>query len=184
MRWLSAPIGVALLSTLACAGGGSGTAESAATAGAAAQDTSLYFAPLPREDANILDSAMAALSRGDAEAFGATMTDSVVYMLPSGEVMNGRQSVVDYWKNRWTTLIKSLVYTDQALLAFNLTRTNTNNPLGKYVLMWVTGNTTYQNGKSITFPLHVAVHVDSTGRIDRFSGYYDTKGIADATASK
>lgn len=144
-------------------------------------DTNQYMLPLSRQETQPLRDALAALERGDIAGLTSFLSDSVVMVMPAGNELKGKQAVADYWSNRFKTVLKSLKYSNIAGIGFNLYRTRVNAALGKYYAVWYTVDATYSNGKSITFPAHIAVHTDASGKFDRWMSYYDTKGIAKIT---
>lgn len=143
-------------------------------------DTNQYMVPLPSTAIQPLRDAMSALERGDVAALVSNMADSILYVMPDGSEMKGKQVVADYWTNRLKTVVKSLKYTNGAGIGFDVFRTASTATPGKYLMMWYTTEATYQNGKSVTFPAHIAVHLDAAGKFDKWMGYYDTKGISAA----
>lgn len=143
-------------------------------------DTNQYMVPLPKGSVQPLKDAMAALERGDVAALVANMADSISYIMPDGTEMKGKQAVADYWTNRLKTVIKSLKYTNGAGIGIDVFRAASTAMPGKYLMMWYTVEATYQNGKSVTFPAHIATHLDASGKFDKWMSYYDTKGIAAA----
>lgn len=175
----------ATLFAVACTDSSGGTAAatpSATMVSIDTADTNQYMLPLGREASQPVRDAYAALEKGDVAAFVSNMSDSIVFILPDGTEIKGKQAVTDYWTNRFATIIKQLKYSNVAAISFDLYRTRANTALGKYTGIWMTVEGTYQTGKSVTFPAHAAVHSDASGKFDRWMSYYDTKGIAAATA--
>lgn len=176
----------ATLAAVACADS-SGTAGSTPAAGGTmvsvdTADTNQYMLPLPKGSVQPLKDAMAALERGDVAALVSNMADSISYIMPDGTEMKGKQAVADYWTNRFKTVIKTLKYSNGAGVGIDVFRPASTAMPGKYLMMWYTVDATYQNGKSVTFPAHIAAHLDASGKFDKWMSYYDTKGIAAATA--
>lgn len=171
---------------MGCGAAGSSDAANAAPATAVVIDTAdaeQYMIPLPRSAAQPLRDAIAALENGDVAGMTANMADSIVMVMPNGNELRGKQVVAAYWEDRFKRVLKTLKYSKLAALSFNLYRSDAGATLGTYHMVWYTVDATYQTGKSVTFPAHLAVHVDSTGKFDRWLSYYDTQGIALATGN-
>lgn len=140
------------------------------------------MSPLLGPELQPMRDALTALEQNNMPGLVATMTDAVVYVQPDGTELTGKQAVADYWSDRRGTQIKTLALVDRAVMGMNLFRTSTATPLGKYLMAWFVADVTYLNGRSLKIPVHVTVHLDASGKIDRWNNFYDTRGIAEATA--
>lgn len=188
MRRLLIPaILAATLTAAACAkpaGDAAGTPVSRTLVSIDTADTNQYMIPLGSPATQPMRDAIMALERGDIPAMMANMSDSVVWIMPDGSEIKGKQAVSDYWTDRRANVIASMKFGPLAGLGFQLFRSRNGGTLGKYLMVWTTVDATYKNGKSVKFPGHMAVLLDEAGKFSRWMNYYDTKGIADAQAAK
>lgn len=136
-------------------------------------DANSTFLPLGDTETRPLREAIAALERGDVAGFVANMADTVVVVAPDGTEMKGRQQLYDYWTTRFKTDLKEVAYARSSYLGLNAFRPGAPAMPGKYLMVWSTVTATYQDGRSATFPAHLAVHLDAAGRFDGLFTYFD-----------
>jgi len=104
-----------------------------------------------------------------------------MYRWSSGDSLNGKKAVADYYKGRWA-LIESFSYSQQVFLPImvRVQQAEAQRP-GKWVLSWSFAHVKYKNGKRLNFWVHNVNHYNDAGKVDFVGQYLDRHPIIEAT---
>lgn len=158
-----------------------GTEPTTATANPAADTKSSGNELLPMSEADAVKAGMEAFAKGDIDGMTANYDDNILYRWSSGDSLNGKQAVADYYKGRWA-LIESFSYSDQIFLPVMVREQQSPyHRLGKWVLSWSFAHVKYKNGKKLDFWIHAVSHYNDAGKVDYIGQYLDRHPIIEAT---
>jgi hypothetical protein len=111
--------------------------------------------------------------------------DNAVYVWSSGDSLNGKKAITDYWKDRRSNVIDSLTFMNDVWLPIKV-----NEPQqkvvkrGVWLLSWYQVSTKYKNGKKVGMWVHTDMHFNENDKIDRVIQYLDRAPINAALAKK
>jgi hypothetical protein len=127
----------------------------------------------------------AQLSSGDVEGWISNYADNAVYQWSAGDSLAGKEAIGKYWKNRMTTVIDSLSFSNDIWLPLKVNTPQRGPDMaGVWLLSWYQVNVKYRNGKKLVFWTHVDHHFDANDKIDRTIQYIDRAPVNAALASK
>ena len=156
-------------------------ATNATTASPAADGKKSYGELLDMSEADAAKAGMVAFAKGDIDGMTANYDDNILYRWSSGDSLNGKQAVADYYKGRWA-LIDSFSYSDQIFLPVMVREQQSPyQRLGKWVLSWSFAHVKYKNGKKLDFWIHGVSHYNEAGKVDYIGQYLDRHPIIEAT---
>lgn len=121
-----------------------------------------------------------ALCRGDMEGFIKPYTEDAIYRWNYGDSLVGRQAILDYWKERRSSVIDTITYKNEAWLAIKANDVPKHIKPGVYALGWADFTVTYTNGSSIDMNIHTIFRYDKDDKIISTLQYLDRSLIANA----
>jgi hypothetical protein len=136
-------------------------------------DANSIFLPLGDTETRPLRDAIDALERADVSGHVTHMADAIVVVAPDGSELVGRRAIFDLWSRRFATEVKAITFARSSYLGMYVFRPAPPTAPGKYLLLWSTVTATFHSGRSVTFPAHIAVHLDPDGKFDRLHSYHD-----------
>ncbi len=136
-------------------------------------------------DSNLVNSVKAtftAFENKDINGYTANLADNVKFRWSSGDSLDGKQAVKDYYAGRFN-IIDNIKYSSHIFLPVmaNASPNGGETPTGKWMLSWFKVNVKYKNGKSIMFWAHNVQHYNDAGKVDQFTQYIDRHPIMEAT---
>ena len=121
---------------------------------------------------------LAQLSSGDVDGWVSAYADNAVFLWSSGDSLSGKAAIMEYWKNRRTKVIDSIVYMNDIWLPIKVNQPQKGPDMpGVWLLGWYQVSVKYKNGKKIGFWMHVDSHFDGNDKIDRTIEYLDRAPI-------
>lgn len=146
--------------------------------------------PMPAEiaDARYIDMGKAMMkdfAAGNIDAWGQTLADNVVYQYSSGDSLAGKQAVMDYWKDRYARVVKTVTMANDIWLPMqvNVPQKGPDMP-GLWLLNWSEVTAEYRNGKTLKFWVHQSIHLNPSEKVDRIVMYMDRAPVNAALAAK
>jgi len=125
-----------------------------------------------------------AFTKGDIDGMAANFADNIRYGWSSGDSLNGKQAVIDYYKGRWK-VIDSASVSETIVLPIQANESQSKMaPTGKWVLYWGLWHVKYKNGNKISFWMHNVNHFNDAGKVDYVGQYIDRAQILKASNSK
>jgi hypothetical protein len=165
---------------IACNSGSDSKTEAAAvdaTASPAAPDT---LELLPSSSTAMARQALEAYAAGNMDAFVENLAEDVrLYHPAPGDSLIGRQAVKDYFTARRATA-DSITLVNPVMLGLR-NNLSSNVPPGDWLFSWYTYRIKYKTGKSANIPIHIAQHVNASGKSDLMYMYYDVHRIMEAS---
>ena len=123
---------------------------------------------------------LTALCRGDLEGFIKPYSDNARYRWNYGDSLIGRQAIVDYWRERRTSVIDTITFKNETWLAFKANVPPKHIRPGVYVLSWADFTVTYTNGSTAVMNIHTVFGYDDHDNIISTLQYLDRSLIANA----
>jgi hypothetical protein len=123
----------------------------------------------------ITKQSMKALREGNIEAYAASLADNARFYWNYGDSLVGKAAIVDYWKERRTKVIDTLIFTNEVWLPLKANEAPAATvPAGDWVMAWVLSTAKYNTtGKEMTQWIHQTTHFDASGKIDFIAQYLD-----------
>lgn len=135
--------------------------------------------------ADIGKAALAALTKGDIDAFVAGYADNAVYQWSSGDSLAGLPAIKKYWSDRRSTVIDSISFANDIWLSIKVNKSQRGPDVpGIWLMGWYQFNTKYKNGKRVAGWIHHDMHFNDAGKIDRSIQYIDRAPINAALGKK
>lgn len=156
--------------------------EAAETTSATTEATSQPAEFADPKYSEIGKSGLASMSSGDIDAWSSNWADNIVWQWNNGDSIVGKAAVVNYWKDRRTNSIDSIIFTNQIWLPVKVNQTQANEQAGVWLLSWYSTNAKYKNGKRMIQSIHTVQHFDANDKIDRVIQYLDRVPINAAMA--
>lgn len=125
---------------------------------------------------------LTALCKGDMENFIKPYTENATYRWNYGDSLMGRQAILDYWKERRSSVIDTITFKNEVWLAIKANDVPKYIEPGVYALGWADFTVTYTNGSSIVMNIHTVYRYDSHDKIVSTLQYLDRSLIANALA--
>jgi ketosteroid isomerase-like protein len=126
---------------------------------------------------------LTSLCKGDMEGFIKQYADNATYRWNYGDSLVGRQAIVDYWKERRSSVIDTITFKNETWLAIKANVPPAHIKPGVYVLGWADFTVTYVNGSSVDMNIHTVFGYDDHDKIISTLQYLDRSLIADALKS-
>jgi hypothetical protein len=128
---------------------------------------------------------MADFAAGNIDAYGEHFADNAVYQWSSGDSLDGKKAIVDYWKDRRANVVQTVQLSNDIWLPIkvNVPQRGPDVP-GVWLIGWHQVNATYKNGKSLQFWVHQDLHYDNNNKVDRLVMYMDRAPINAAIGMK
>jgi hypothetical protein len=169
---------LAIGALFACnAGPGEETKTEAAPATDAAATTSSL---LPAADLKTIQDGIQAFCDGDQAAWMATYADNAkIYYPGTGDSLVGKPGLEAFFKTR-TDSVVSATFTNATYLAVDKQDGSGYAANGKWLMAWGVFTIKYKNGKTAYMPIHLAHHMDASGKTDMAAWYYDQVDIMNA----
>jgi len=122
------------------------------------------------------------LAEGDIAGFANGIADNAVFRWNNGDSLVSKQAIVDYWRDRRTNSIDTIVYSSEAWLSIKANNPPKHIAKGVYVFNWAQFHVTYNTGRSIDQNIHNVYQFDDQGKISGMIQYLDRAPIAAALA--
>ena len=128
---------------------------------------------------------MTDFAAGNIDAYGENFADNAVYQWSSGDSLDGKKAIVDYWKNRRANVVQTIQLSNDIWLPIkvNVPQRGPDVP-GVWLIGWHQVNVTYKNGKSLQFWVHQDMHYNNNNKVDRLIMYMDRAPINAALGVK
>ena len=127
---------------------------------------------------------LTSLCKGDIDAFIKNYSEDARYRWNYGDSLIGKQAIYNYWKERRTSVIDTITFTNETWLAIKANNPPKHIAPGVYVLNWSDFTVTYTNGSSINMNIHTVFGFDTQDRLVSTLQYLDRSLIADALKPK
>lgn len=122
---------------------------------------------------------------GEIDAYGENFADNAVYLYSSGDSIAGKKAIVDYWKARRASVIKSVVMSNDIWLPIKVNQPQKGPDMkGTWLMGWHQVNVEYKNGKALQFWAHQDMHYNDDNKVDRLIMYMDRAPINAALGIK
>ena len=136
---------------------------------------------LDMSEAEDAKNSLMAFAKGDVNGMTAHYDDNAKYYWSSGDSLEGKKAIQDYYNGRWK-IIDSIKVLDQVVLPVKVNISQApGHALGKWVLVWARMQVKYKNGKTIGFWTHADYHYNDAGKVDVGIQYIDRHQIMEAT---
>jgi len=132
--------------------------------------------PIEIADPKYIDRSKAvitALCQGNMDEFIKPYEDNARYRWNYGDSLVGRQAIIDYWRERRTTVIDTITFKNETWLAIKANDPPSHLRPGVYVLGWADYTITYANGSSAVMNIHTVFTYDSNDKIISTLQYLD-----------
>jgi hypothetical protein len=124
--------------------------------------------------------ALTALCQGNVDGFIQSYSDDAKFHWNYGDSLVGRQAILEYWKERRSSVIDTIAFTNEIWLAVKANVPTQNVGPGVYVFSWAQYDIKYLNGNSISMNIHMVFGIDSTDQINFTYQYLDRLLISNA----
>lgn len=186
-KLLSLAAGCCIL--LACNNQPAAESSKSETPAAAAADAP---ATTPRDvdfaDAKYMDigkAALAAMSKGDVAGWLSGYADNAVYIWSAGDSLSGLPAISKYWTDRRSKVIDSITFSNDIWLAIKVNKPQRGPDMpGVWLMGWYQFLSKYKNGQKAGGWIHMDLHFNDAGKIDRAIQYIDRAPINAALAKK
>ncbi|HLF33639.1 MAG TPA: nuclear transport factor 2 family protein [Cyclobacteriaceae bacterium] len=128
----------------------------------------------------ISKSALTALCQGNVDGFIQSYSDDADFRWNYGDSLIGRQAIHEYWKERRSSVIDTISFTNEIWLAINANEPPKNVRPGVYVFSWADYAVTYKNGKTINMNIHMVFGFDNADKVNFTYQYLDRLLISNA----
>jgi hypothetical protein len=125
---------------------------------------------------NILTS----LCKGDIDEFIKNYAVDAKYRWNYGDSLVGRKAIYDYWKERRTSAIDTIIFKNETWLAIKAYNPPKHIPPGIYVLNWSDFTVTYSDGISVNSNIHTVFGFNSQDSLMSTRQYLDRSLITEA----
>ena len=124
---------------------------------------------------DIAKNGLQSLCKGDIDVFIAGIADNAKFNWNYLDSLEGKQAIADYWKDRRSNVIDTLVTSNEVWLVLKANEPVAPNlPTGTWVFAWYKATATYKaTGKSMTQWIHQVQHFDANDKIDYTSQFLD-----------
>jgi hypothetical protein len=164
------------------------TTKTDSTATTAAETKPATAKDVEFADAKYMDigkAALAAMSKGDVPGWLGNYADNAVYIWSAGDSLAGLPAITKYWTDRRTNVIDSIAFSNDIWLAIKVNKPQRGPDMaGIWLMGWYQFNTKYKNGKRVGGWIHVDMHFNDAGKIDRTIQYIDRAPINAALGKK
>jgi len=160
-------------------------AQKAPKAGARQAKNAMGKPAMEFADGRFIETGKAAaklFEQGRIEEWADYLSPDAVYMWSNGDSLAGRSAVIQYWRERWNTVVSGLKFSEEIWLPIQVNAADAGPEPGTWVLTWHRVDATYRNGKSLTFHVHLVHHFNEAGKIDRTINYMDHSKIREITS--
>jgi ketosteroid isomerase-like protein len=125
---------------------------------------------------------LAALEKGDMDAWMANYADNAKYYWNSGDSLVGKPAIDKYWRDRRTNAIETITFENDIWLPIKVNHMENVRTKGIWLLAWYKTTAKYKGGKSMTQWIHTDFHFDGNDKIDEVNQYIDKVPINAAMA--
>lgn len=127
---------------------------------------------------------MAALAKGDMDAWMANYADSAKYYWNSGDSLVGKPAIDKFWRDRRMNVIDSLSYSNDIWLPVQVNQPQQKEQTGVWLMSWFQVTAKYKGGSSMTQWMHMLYHFNADGKIDEVNHFADRVPIQAAMPKK
>ncbi len=120
---------------------------------------------------------LAKLSAGDVTGWVNDYADNAVYVWNNGDSLAGKKAITEYWAKRRSEVIDSVTFTNQIWLPVKVNKPQSVEAPGTWLLGWYLCMAKYKTGKKMVQWMHMDMHLNSDGKIDRSIHYLDRAPI-------
>ena len=129
--------------------------------------------------------ALAAMSKGDVAGWLANYADNAVYIWSAGDSLAGLPAITKYWTERRSKVIDSITFSNDIWLAIKVNKPQRGPDMpGVWLMGWYQFLSKYKNGQKAGGWIHMDMHFNEAGKIDRAIQYIDRAPINAALAKK
>jgi hypothetical protein len=135
-------------------------------------------APVEIGDVKFIDvskEALKGLAAGNVDGFLAGLSDDAKFFWNYGDSLVGKAAITNYWKDRRTNVIDTLIISGDVWLVINANEApRPDLATGTWVFGWYTATAKYKaTGKSMTQGIHQVSHFNESGKVDVMYQYLD-----------
>ena len=121
--------------------------------------------------------ALTALAAHDVEGFAKDYADNVVYSWNNLDSLVGKAAVLKYWKDRYSTVLDSLSFSNQIWLPVKVNQPQAVEKPGLWLMSWYMVDAKYRSGKHMRQWIHTTLHYNSEDKVDRVLQFRDNAPI-------
>ena len=126
---------------------------------------------------------LAALEKGDMDAWMANYADNAKYYWNNGDSLVGKPAIGKYWRDRRSNVIETITFENDIWLSVKVNNLENVKMKGIWLLAWYKTTAKYKGGKSMTQWIHTDFHFDGNDKIDEVHQYVD-KALINAAMAK
>jgi hypothetical protein len=135
-------------------------------------------APIEIGDAQLIEiskQSLNALRDGNIDAYADNFADNAKFYWNYLDSLVGKPAIVDYWKERRTKVLDTLIITNEVWIALKANEAPAPTvPAGNWVFSWTLVTARYNStGKEMTQWIHQTSHFDASGKVDFIAQYLD-----------
>ena len=125
------------------------------------------------------------LSSGDIDGWLSNYADNAKFRWSSGDSLDGKAAIANYWKNRRMNVIDSISFSNYIWLPLKVNTPQTAfDAAGVWLISWYQTSVRYKSGKKLVFWVHIDHHYDANDKIDQTIQYIDMAPINAAIGKK
>ncbi len=124
-----------------------------------------------------------ALTNGNIDAMMEPYADNAKYYWNAGDSLVGKKAITDFWTKRRHDVIETITFKNEIWLPVKVTKAQSVEKTGIWLLSWYQVTAKYKGGKSMTQWIHMLYHFDANDKIDQVEQYVD-KAPINAAMSK
>ena len=122
---------------------------------------------------------------GDIDGWTSNFADKSKFYWSSGDSLVGKAAIGGYWKNRRSSVIDSISFSNEIWLPWKINTPQAGPDMpGVWLLSWHMVNVKYKNGKRLQFWVHEDYHFDASDKVDQAVEYIDRAPINKALGMK
>ena len=135
-------------------------------------------APVEIGDPKFIDASKESLSNlagGNVDGFINSLADDAKFFWNYGDSLVGKTAIADYWKERRSNVIDTLMYSGDVWLVIKANESpRPDLATGTWVFGWYNATAKYKStGKSMTQGIHQVSHFNESGKVDVMYQYLD-----------
>ena len=153
------------------------TAKDAVTATAQAEFADAKYTAIGK-------SVIAALSKGDMDAWMANYADDAKYYWNSGDSLVGKPAIDKFWRNRRMNVIDSLRFSSDIWFPIKINKSQQKERTGVWLMSWYQVTAKYKGGSTMTQWMHILYHFNDQDKIDQVEHFVDRVPIEAAMPKK
>lgn len=116
---------------------------------------------------------LAAMSKGDMDAWMSNYADNAKYYWNSGDSLVGKPAVDKFWRDRRMNIIETISFENQIWLPVKVNELENVKTKGVWLLGWYKVTAKYKGAGTMTQWMHLLLHFDANDKIDQANHYLD-----------